>query len=262
MRNTAVRRSAVAVSVVSLALLVSACGGEGGSGDEGKGTGKGKEAAAKALSAAELEKLALAQGDVEAHKVVKAGPQDDIAAKDVTAGKAGCEPLARLLSGVPVGEPGATVKRRVTSEPKKDDNAGKDLGDLTEKEIDDAMASALDVTTTLSSLASYDGKGAEDVVAALGTAATACADGFTMTMAGTEQKVTKVGELKVSGGDEAVAWSVEAEQDGEKVSYAIAAVRHGGTVASFSSINLVALKDEKASALPTAVIDAQVAKLA
>ncbi|GGW43986.1 hypothetical protein [Streptomyces xantholiticus] len=262
MRSTAVRRTALAAAAASLVLLVTACSGEG---SDGGTKDKDKEAAAaepaaKALTAAELEKLALAEGDVKGHKVAKTGPQDEIAAKDVTTDKAECEPLAKALAGVPLGEPGATVKRRVTAEPKAGD-AGKDPGDMTEEEMDDAFTDAFDITTSLVSVSSYDGKGAADAVAALRSAGTACAAGFTMTMAGTEQKVVKISEAKVSGGDEAVAWAMTAEQDGEKLPFNLAAVRKGGSLASFSSFNITAPVEKGDLPLPTAVIDAQVAKL-
>jgi hypothetical protein len=265
MRSTAVRRTALTAAAASLVLLVSACGGEG-SGGGTKDDTKGKESAAaepaaKALTAAELEKLALAQGDVKAHKVEKAGPNDDLAAKDITVDKAGCEPLAHAVAGVPLGEAVGTVKRRVTSEPRTQDPA-KDLGEMTEKEIDDAITGAFDVTTTLTSLSSYDGKGAADAVAVLRAAGAACAGGFTMSTDGSDLKVTELTELKVSGGEENTAWSVAAEQDGQSISYNVAVVRRGGTLASFSAVDVAALlEDDKKSALPTAVIDAQVAKL-
>ncbi|MGW7360270.1 hypothetical protein ACWGI0_27455 [Streptomyces sp. NPDC054802] len=263
MRSTAVRRTAPTAAAASLVLLVSACGGEG-SGGGTKDDTKGKESAAaepaaEALTAAELERLVLAQGDVKAHKVEKAGPNDDLAAKDVTVDKAGCGPLAHAVAGVPLGEAVGTVKRRVTSEPRAPDPA-KDLGEMTEK-IEDAIAGAFDVTTTLTSLSSYDGKGGADAVAVLRTAGAACGGGFTMSMDGSDLKVTKLTELKVSGGKENTAWAVLAEQDGQSVSYNVAVVRRGGTLASFSAVDVAELLERKKSTLPTAVIDAQVAKL-
>ncbi|MEW2631271.1 hypothetical protein AB0903_06345 [Streptomyces sp. NPDC048389] len=265
MRSTAVRRTALAAAAASLVLLVSACGGEGsGGGTKDETKGKGDESAAakpaaKALSAAELEKAALAQGDVEAHKVIKAGPQDDMAAKDVTTDKAECEPVARALAGVPLGEPVATVKRRVTAEPDAK-AAGKGLDDLTDEEIDGAMEGAFDITTSLVALSSYESRGAADAFSALKSAATACAGGFTMTMSGAEQKVLKLTEAKVSGGDEAVAWTMPSEQDGEKLPFNLAVVREGSTFTTFSSFNIMAPEGEPLP-LPAAVVDAQVAKL-
>ena len=266
MRSTAVRRTALAAAAASLVLLVSACGGEG-SGGGTKDDTKGKESAAaepaaKALTAAELEKVALAQGDVEGHKVAEAGPQDDIAAKDVTTDRAECKPFAEALSGVALGQPGATVKRSVVSEPAKTADPDKKLEDMTEEEVDDALAGAFDITATMTTLSSYADKGATEAVAELKAAATDCADGFTMTMDGTEQKILKMSEGKVTGGDEAVAWNVTAEHDGDQMPMSLAVVRKGGTTASFSSYNLAPVTDKKVgTVLPTAVIAAQAAKL-
>ncbi|MDQ0844499.1 hypothetical protein [Streptomyces sp. V1I6] len=247
MRSTAVRRTALAAAAASLVLLVTACGGEGSDGGTNE-KGNGKGSAAKALTATELEKLALAEGDVKAHKIVKAGPQDDIAAKDVKTEKAECEPVARAVAGTPMGAPAATVKRRATAEP-----------DVKEAGKDGAIEGAFDITTSLVALSSYEGEGAADAFTALKGAGTACAGGFTMTMAGTEQKIVKMTEAKVSGGDEAVAWTMTAEQDGEKLPFNVAVVRKGGTFVSFSSFNLMAPEGELP--LPSAVIEAQVAKL-
>ncbi|MER6613271.1 hypothetical protein [Streptomyces xantholiticus] len=250
MRSTAVRRTALAAAAASLVLLVTACSGEGSDGgtkDKDKESAVA-EPAAKALTVAELEKLAIAEGDVKAHKVVKAGPEDDVAAKDVKTDKPECEPVARAIAGSPMGEPAATVKRRATAEPDVKD-AGKD----------GAIEGAFDITTSLVVLSSYEGQGAADAFSALKSAGTACAGGFTMTMAGTEQKIPKMTVAKVSGGDEAVAWTMTGEQDGEKLPFNLAVVRMGSTFVSFSSFNLMAPEGDLP--LPTAVIDAQVAKL-
>lgn len=259
MRSIAVRRSALAAAAASLVLLVTACSGEG---SDGGTEDKGKESAAaqpaaEALTAAELEKLALEQGDVKDHKITKAGPEDDIAAEDVTTDKAECEPLTRAMAGVPLGDPAATVKRRATAEPTAADPS-KD-GEVSEGDVDGVMERAFDITTSLVTLSSYEGKGAADAVSALKSAGRACSGGFTVKMAGTEQKVVKLAEAKVSGGDEAVAWRMTAEQDGEKLPFNLVAVRKGGSFVSFSSFNIVAPDGDLP--LPTAVVDAQAAKL-
>lgn len=256
MRATVIRRTAVTASAVSLALLATACGGAE-SGGEDKG-GKAKESAAatpaavKALTAAELEKLMVVDGELKDHGIKKAGPGDIVAAKDVTVDKAGCEPLAYAMYGVPLGKSVATAKRKVIDSSNKKSKDAAAEGDMT---------AAFDQTMTLAGLSSYDGKGAEEAVAGLRTAATACAGGFTLTMSGTKQKVVKISEVKVSGGEEAVAWTVVSEQDGEKMPFKIAAVRKGAVVASFTSINMASIATGKDYALPTALINAQVAKL-
>ncbi|MCT2545750.1 MULTISPECIES: hypothetical protein [Streptomyces] len=265
MRSTAIRRTAVAATAVSLALFATACGGsDSGSSDKGdKGAGaKGKESAAaapaaKALSAAELEKAALAQGDVKGHKISKAAAKDTIAVDDIKTGKKVCAPFANALMGAQVGEPGAFTKRTVVSEPKKGDLAKQDGGDAEE-----AFKAAFDITTTQLALGSYDGKGAQESVASLRTAATECAGGFEFTAAGEKQKVAKITEEQVKGGEEAAAWTVRVEQGGEKVEFKLVAMRQGASFASFSSMNLAAMGGGGDFELPTAVVEAQAAKLA
>ncbi|MEU9531195.1 MULTISPECIES: hypothetical protein [Streptomyces] len=267
MRPTAIRRTAVAATVMSLALLTAACGSDGDDKDGGKAAGssaqpseKGADkgagrASAKALSAAELEKVSLAQGDVKGHKITKAGPADAVEAKDVTADKAACDVFGDLLMGAKAGSPAASTQRKAVSEPKK--GADKDTADPEE-----AFKAAFDITTTLTTLASYDGKGAEETLASLRTAATECAGGFALTVAGDKQKVTRIAEEQVEGGEEAAAWTVGVESGGDKMTFKLTALRQGTTLASFSSMNLAAMDGGGDYDLPTAVIGAQAKKLA
>ncbi|MEU9096009.1 hypothetical protein [Streptomyces sp. NPDC048428] len=266
MRPTAIRRTAVAATVMSLALLTAACGSDAGDAADkdgkadgsasGKPAGKGADTSAvKALTAAELEKVSLAQGDVKGHKIAKAGPADAIAAKDVTVDKAACDVFADALMGAKAGTPAASTQRKVVSEPKKG-------GDKESDDPAEAFKAAFDITTTLTTLASYDGKGAEEVLAGLRTAATECASGFTFTAAGSKQKISKIAEVPVKGGEEAVAWTVTVEADGEKSAMKLIQIRQGATVASLTSLNLGASGAGGDFDLPTAVIDAQAGKLA
>ncbi|MFI5749980.1 hypothetical protein ACIBBE_29565 [Streptomyces sp. NPDC051644] len=264
MRSTAIRRTAVAATAVSLALLATACGGsDSGSGSGGKGAdAKGKESAAakpaaKALTAAELEKAALAQGDVKGHKIAEAAAKDVISGDDIKVEKEVCAPFADALMGAQVGEPAAFTKRTVVSEPKKGSMDEQDGGDA-----EDAFKAAFDITTTQLALGSYDGKGAEESVASLRTAATDCAGGFDFTAAGEKQKVSKITEEQVKGGEDAAAWTVQVEQGGEKVQFKLVAMRQGPSFASFSSMNLAAMGGGEDFELPTAVVEAQAAKLA
>ncbi|MET7644648.1 hypothetical protein ABZS83_13550 [Streptomyces sp. NPDC005426] len=264
MRPTAIRRTAVAATVMSLALLTAACGSDAAD----KGNGKAADAAsagaadkgadtsaAKALTAAELEKASLAQGDVKGHKIAKAGPADAVTGDAVTADKAACDAFADALMGAKAGTPAASTQRKVVSEPKKG-------GDKESDDPAEAFKAAFDITTTLATLASYDGKGAEEALAGVRTAATECASGFTLTAAGSKQKITKIAEVPVKGGEEAVAWTVTVEADGEKSAMKLIQLRQGATVASLTSLNLGASGAGGDFELPTAVIDAQAAKLA
>ncbi|WP_327368994.1 hypothetical protein [Streptomyces sp. NBC_01217] len=264
MRPTVMRRTAVAASTVCLALLATACGGsDSGSGSDGKGSDtKGKESAAanpavKALTVAELEKAALAQGDVEGEKIAKATAKDTITADAVTVEKEACTAFADALMGAPIGKPAASIQRHSVSEPKKGDKDKQDSADPAE-----AFQAAFDITTTQIGLASYDGKGAEETIAGLRTAATECAGGFAFTAAGTKQKVSKITEEQIKAGEEALAWTVLVEQDGEKSPFKLVAFRQGATVVSFSAFNLAAAGGGADFGLPTALVERQAAKLA
>ncbi|MEU3225446.1 hypothetical protein ABZ695_20100 [Streptomyces sp. NPDC006976] len=267
MRPTAIRRTAVAATVMSLALLTAACGSDSDDKDSGKAAGSASaqpsdkgadkgadQAPAKVLSAAELEKASLKQGDVKAHKITKAGPGDAVDGKDVTVDKAACDVFADVLMGAKAGSPAASTQRKVVSEPKKD--AAMDGDDP------EAFEAAFDITTTLATLASYEGKGAEETLSSLRTAATECASGFTLTAAGSKQKVVKIAEEQVKGGEEAVGWTVTVEADGEKMALKLVEIRQGTTLASLSSLNFAAAGSGGDFDMPTAVIDAQAAKLA
>ncbi|WP_031508869.1 hypothetical protein [Streptomyces megasporus] len=269
MRSTAARRTALAASAACLALLATACGGsESGGKDEDKAKAEksaSAEPAAKAMTSAELEKLALADGDVEGHTVEKAGPEDTVSAKDVSVDKKECEPLVHAQLGVAPGDPAATVLRKVVQEPEKPEEDGsQNDGELTDEDFEnfeEAIKGAFDLTATAVSLSSYEGDGAEKAVADLRAAADACSGGFNGGIKGDEQKVTGVKAEKVTGGEEAHAWTLTAEHEGDPVPFKLAVVRQGGTLAVFSSYNLASAGSGEDFDLPTAVIDAQAKKL-
>lgn len=120
----------------------------------------------------------------------------------------------------------------------------------------------LDMTSSLVTLASYDGDGAVKNMAELRESAAKCATGgFTLSMKGSKQKVTKLTEEKVTGGEEALAWRVQMGEGDEVAPFKLVSVRQGGTVATFFSFNLAKTGADADFERPTAVIDAQVAKL-
>lgn len=263
MRATAViRRSAVAASALSLALVVTACGGSGESGeDEADATpqetaasqdpsgdpaspepeeGADAGAGGSVLTAAELEAALLVTGDVDGYDVGEPVAGDVVAVDEVALENAACEPLAHAVSGVPVGEAAASAHRRVTS----------------------SSADGAGASITIDSLYSYEGAGAEDAVAALRDAATGCADGFTVTQAGEPFKVTGISEESITAGEEAYAWTLMVEVDADMVAPAkFAVVRQGSTVATFSTIDVMAVLEGTDYDVPTDLIDAQVGKL-
>ncbi|MFD6425930.1 hypothetical protein [Streptomyces sp. NPDC060198] len=269
MRTSLVRRSALAASVASLVLLATACGGSSDDSDSKSKAGDTSKSASaeaeqsdvKALTAAELEKVALADGDVAGHKIEKAGAEDILKASDVTSDKAECLPFAHALFAVPQGKPVASTARTATTEPKASDAADA-AGDMTDEDIDAAMNASLDVSSTMIDLASYEGADAADVVTAVRKAAAACTAGFTATVQGDAQKVSGITEAKVSGGEEAVAWAMVAEQEGTKIPFGLVVMRQGSTVTTFTTINMAAAMGQDVKLeQPTAVVDAQAKKI-
>ncbi|MEV6311641.1 hypothetical protein AB0M10_23945 [Streptomyces sp. NPDC051840] len=258
MRTTAVRRAALAAAIASLTLFATACSGSDSDakGDGGAAGGKdeasAKPSAVKALTTAELEKASLEQGDVAGHKVTKTGPEDIAKSGEVTVDKKECEPIGFAFYGVERGSPVGNAGRKVVEEPKVDETA----------DPEDALAGMLDMTSSLVTLASYDGDGAAKNIAELRESAAKCATGgFTLTMKGSKQKVTKLTEEKVTGGEEALAWRVQMGEGDEAAPFKLVSLRQGGTVATFFSFNLGKTGAEADFPLPTAVIEAQVGKL-
>ncbi|MFI9377270.1 hypothetical protein [Streptomyces parvulus] len=261
MRPTVIRRSALAASAAVLALLATACGSsdDGGSdGDSGKPAADGKggaaASAAPALTAAELEKAALAQADVKNGKVTKVSAADDVAKDKVKGAEAECEPLAFAEAGVPLGEPAASVKRSWTEGPKKPS------GDASTEE---SIGAAFDLDKALITLATYDDGGAEAVLKDVKEAAGACAGGFAFTAMGEPAKIAKVAQGEAPGGaDEAVAMTMTmVGEDGDEFPVKVSVTRKGSTVATYTVLNLAAAGTGKDFPFPTEISDAQHAKL-
>ncbi|NBM18187.1 hypothetical protein [Streptomyces sp. GC420] len=266
MKRSAVRRSAVAASVSLLSLaLLTGCSGSDSSGkdDKGKQEDKASQPAeggggsdAKPLSAAELEKAALTKADVK-KSAVEEPPEDEILDGKVKTDDDACLPLADAVAGV-VAE-GATAKeyRQVTAEPEIDASA------LAEEDADASFESAFDVTTTLVSLAAYDGEDKpEAALKALNEAVTACQGGFGATLQGEDQEVTEVAkESGPTGGDESLAVTITAKQDGASGPMKLVVVRKGTTLAYFTAINLASMSSGKDFDFPADLFEAQMNKL-
>ncbi|MEZ3178266.1 hypothetical protein KYY02_05940 [Streptomyces pimonensis] len=262
MRTTA-RRTALTASAAALALLVAACGGgdEKGGDEAAKGDAAAGAPAAKALTTAELEKLVIAPADLEDHKVAEPGKDDVPDPGTLSVEQAECEPVAQALSSAPTGEPAASVQRLVTRESEAAKKGMPDLTGLTEKEAEEAMLDSLDITRTTTSLRSYDADGTKRALDALREAGKQCAGGFAMSVDGEKQQVTKVTEEKLAAGEGAVAWTVGTELDGTPADTKVVVFRQGVTLAGFSSFNVAAVGRGEAFEQPTAVIEAQEAKL-
>lgn len=230
-------------AALSLTLLA-ACSDSGESGGEGDSGGR-----TPALSAADLEKVVLKDGDVEGHKVTE--PTATLDRKDVKPGSDECAPVAYAMVGSVVDEPAATVQRETSAEidPAKAAKSGGTEG--------------LDVTRVLLRLTSYDGDAAQSVMKSLDTSAKACADGFEVTVDGTSQDVTKVAtDTAPEGADEAIAINYLSDAEGTKIPMKVVIFRKGGTVGYFTALNLASAATGKDFEFPTAVVDAQVKKLA
>ncbi|GGX29006.1 hypothetical protein GCM10010321_50180 [Streptomyces chartreusis] len=240
----------VAVSALSLAL-VTGCGGDSGGSD------------AKALSAAELKKSVIAQGDVEGYKVDASGKQLPKSKDQVKSGEEKCAPLAYAMGGRAPGEAASETSVMVTQEKKKPTDGASKLEDLTESEIEDSITSAMDMTLTVVGLSSYDGDGAEETFKSVSDAVESCSGGFPVTMQGTDQKVTGIAAEKGSGsGDESVGFTAKSDaEDGDVATTHVEVVRHGSTIATYYTMNLGLMITDKPYDVPAAVIDAQSAKL-
>ncbi|CAL9554031.1 hypothetical protein [Streptomyces sp. Tu 3180] len=265
MRTTAVRRTVLTASAATLALVVTACGGGDQDGGDTKAKGGGSDKpAAKALTAGELEKLVVAAGDLEGHKVEKPGKDDVLDPGAVSVEQAECEPVARVLSAQPAGEPAASAQRLVTRESAAAEEgmpSVEELAEMTEEEAEEATIDSLDITKTMASLWSYDADGAQRTLDELRKAGEECAGGFTMTSDGDEQRITGVDEEKLAAGEDAVAWTVGTEVDGTPAETKVVVFRQGTTLAGFSSFNIAAVTRGDAFEQPTAVIEAQETKL-
>ncbi|MGR3870181.1 hypothetical protein ACUXZZ_16490 [Streptomyces graminifolii] len=259
----------VAVSALSLALITGCSDGgsdkaksntESSTGDSAQDSSKNT---AKALTAADLKKRILAQGDVDGYKVA--------AADALPGGRSGikgdekCKPLLYVLSGVAPADAPAETNRMATADKKPSAASSTDVEDMSADEMEKALTDSMSVDLTMVGLSSYDGDGAEKAFKAVSDAVAGCAGGFTGTAGGEPQKFTKVSAEKGSGtGDESVAYAAYGERDAEDgttpVSHAVV-VRHGNVVATYYTMNVGAMVTDKAYTVPAAVITAQSAKL-
>ncbi|AYN39723.1 hypothetical protein D9753_13205 [Streptomyces dangxiongensis] len=249
-----------AVSVLSLALATGCADGSKDSRD-----GKGKDAAnpaAKALSAAELKKLIIAKGGVPGFKV--GAVEGGLPTKDkVTADDAKCEPLLRAFTGIAPGDPAANTSRMATQDKKAPTAGATSGGDPSDGRFEDAISKSMDLDVTVVTLASYDGGGAEQALTSVSDAVKACAGGFSGQQAGEKGKFTKVAEEKSSGtGDASVAFTAtnDAGKDGALPLHA-EVVRHGSTLATYTTINIGAMMGKKPYTVSAPVVKAQAAKL-
>ncbi|MEU8777833.1 hypothetical protein [Streptomyces sp. NPDC048606] len=258
MRSAVVRRSVLAASAVSLSLLVTACG-SGDSKSDAKSDAKpdakasaSAAPAAKAKTAAELAPLLVTQADLPDHKIGADKSIDAAQSEKVTTDKAACQPLVELQSFKSAGTPAGTAHTGTTENSKAPSE-----GASVEEKLN-AITDKLSATRTVVILSSYEGKATEETLAAVKSAVTACAAGYTVT-AGTE--VTKVekaaASTAVTAGDEAFAFNTTIDlKDGQKNTMEFVVVRKGNVLASFASVSGAGQAKQ-----PKTVVEAQVKKL-
>ena len=247
-----------AVGALSL-VLITGCSDDGSKKDSKgtKGSSKGSDSsssapAASALTAAELEKLLLAQGEVKGYKVDSGDDTLPKSKAEVKTDKPACDPLAWATAGLAPGETAANASNSVAEDKVSGATAQpKDIAD------------AFDIDMTFVGLSSYEGDGAEKAMKALSDGVTACSAGYSLAAGGEDSKVTKVASEKGSGlGDESVAFSEAVDMGGEgSATFRTDVVRKGNTIATFYTVNFASFGSGKAADIPAAVVQAQVAKL-
>ncbi|GEC05705.1 lipoprotein [Streptomyces spinoverrucosus] len=244
----------VAVSALSLALITG-CGGESDTSNDSKDTESSSsptQAAAKALSAAELEKLLLAQGEVKGYKVTSGDDTLPKSKTEVKTDKAECDPLAWATAALAPGDTDANASN----------NVAEDKASTATAQPED-IADAFNINMTFVGLSSYEGDGAEKAMKAVSDGVSACSGGYGLATGGENSKVTKVASVKGSGlGDESVAFAEDVDMDGEgTATFHTEVVRKGNTIATFYTVNFAALGTGEVAEIPAAVVEAQVAKL-
>ncbi|GGR79485.1 hypothetical protein [Streptomyces nojiriensis] len=255
MRNALVRRTVLAASAVSLTLLATACGSDKA---DTKADAKPSEAAAtsaapaaKAKTTAELAGVLVVQADLPNHVVKAATPAELAAASATKSDKPECQPLVSAQSMAPIGTAAGTAGTKAVAKGKEP------AADASPEEKLKAGLAALSATATSVSLHSYEGTGAAEALATIKKAGTACAGGYTGGQGGDSLKITKVAPgAAVTAGDEALAYTVTGDADGEPMSMELVVVRKGSTVATFSALSLAGAAEQ-----PKDVVDAQVKKL-
>ncbi|MFF3017232.1 hypothetical protein [Streptomyces sp. NPDC057939] len=234
MRNTIVRRSVMTGSAVSLALLVVACSSDkpADKKDEPKAAGSASAPVAatpaKGKTDAELAKLIVTQADVRDRMLTEVTPAEVAAAATVTSDKPECKVLAQAQTLGAIGTATGAARTKVST-PESAGVAGLGLTALT--------------------LTSYDGKGAEEALASVKAAGTACAGGYAVPQA--EEKITKVAPgPAVTGADDAVTLTLSSDD----LDTRLVVVRKGNTLATSYTVGL---KPE----LALDVLDIQLTKL-
>ncbi|MEV7865680.1 hypothetical protein AB0P17_06170 [Streptomyces sp. NPDC088124] len=186
----------------------------------------------KPLSKGELERAVLAGGDVAGFAVT---PMEGAPPAGETADRDECRPLTALMNGTPEPVADAAVYRQIVG--------GKD-----------------EQVVVTEFLTAHKGESAAQVLSRLDAAVVACADGFTAD-GGEDGPSTYSGVKRLAApraGDQALAYQLTGDYEGEDVPLVFQVVRTGTTVATYYTANLV---NAKTPEIPAEISAAQAAKL-
>ena len=250
MRATTTRLRALG-ALCALLLATAACTSHDGSGpppaggtpagrapatgtDAAKGGDPGGDASVP-LTAPELERAALATGDLPGFQV-SAGQSALAPTGQPVAGKTECQPLADAMGEEP--------------DPRARHTVGRGLGSL------DDLGLAVSA-----SLSSYSEADAEALIGGLEAAIAACGAGFEATLdgRGATYRDVKAVPFSARGGDETVSWTTVASDAVAVSPVHVVVVRKGATVARFTAFDLARRKPPR---VPGEVVGEQLAKLA
>ncbi|MFI1398541.1 hypothetical protein [Streptomyces sp. NPDC020681] len=239
-----------ALVTVSALLLATACTSDDGkpsakdtktpartgtSTDTGKGGSTGGDAAAP-LSGQQLERAALATGDLDGFQV-SAGKSALSPSGQPTADKPQCQPLADAMGDKPSPQATHTVNRG--------------LGSL------ESLGLAVSA-----SVSSYRAADAGKLMDSLKSAVGACGAGFSASIQGRSGSYSEVEDAAFTarGGDETVSWTTVAKTtEGGAAPIHLVVVRKGATVARFMALDLARRTPPR---VPQEVADKQLAKVA
>ncbi|MEV0776279.1 hypothetical protein ACIBLA_02210 [Streptomyces sp. NPDC050433] len=193
---------------------------------KGVGAGGGKE-----LTKAELDTAVLATGDVSTFTV---GPMDAPPAQGETADDPACAPLTAMINGKPEPEASAAVYRQLV---------GAKTGRPAISEF----------------LTTHGTQGATTLLNRLNDAVKSCEDGFKGSGAGSPSTYSAVQRIDApKAGDDALAYQVTGDFEGDPVPLVFHVVRVGGTVATFYTANFEGAKTPE---IPPILLATQAAKL-
>ncbi|SEQ60842.1 hypothetical protein [Streptomyces radiopugnans] len=257
--KTHISRLLPAAAAVLALGFASACGGSGSGAADGEDvkepgqTGTSSSASlsaapaparttpaepARTLSREELEKAALRTADVSGYTVRTPSKEEVSGAGREKADRAECQPIASVIGGVPQPEPAEMVYRQFITTSKDEEAGGLILFEM---------------------LGAYEQESANRLMEGLRKAVKACAGGFTTKTGGDTSRYSGVRELTApTGADDALAYQVDGDFEGDRVPLLFKAVRSGSSVAIFYSMNLM---DFAEPGIPQSVVTAQVEKL-